>query len=408
MASLKLTILNMALRSLGAAPITDAQLTAESVEQARVFNDIYQPILEEVLAAHPWGFAKNRISLDASPYAPGFDFDYAFDLPFNCLRVLRMVDNTKYQIEGARLITDEETADVEYITLVNDYSPYAKVVLHFDGTDAAVTTTESVQAKTVTFGGTAALDTAQYKFGTASLLLDGDSDYISMPAHKDWSWSDGKFGFNKWIRIATDQDGVLIGQYYNATNYWHFKYSATDSKLYFKVVVAGTTIALYSVTWNPTTATWYHLELNRSGEDIYLSIDGIQQTLTETTAISTSDMPEFNAALIIGCQNSADYFAGWIDEIEILKGIVKHIADFIPEAVAYGTKTREEKFSPAFVTAFAIRLAAEMAFPISNSTALQAEKYKEYLAKLRLAKSISGQEGVVEMVEDTSWLDERA
>jgi hypothetical protein len=398
----------MALRAIGATSITQTNLDNEDNEQARIINDDYEPMLEEVLAAHPWGFAKTRITLDASDFPPKFDFDYAFDLPSDCLRVLRMRDDTKYQIEGARLLTDEETADVEYIALVNDYDPYTIAMLHFNGADAAVATTEEIAGMTVTFGGTAQLDTAQKKFGTASLLLDGNSDYISLPAHKKWCFSNNPFAFDKQIRIATDQDGVLEGQYYNATNYWYFKYSATDSKLYFKVVVAGTTIADYSVTWNPTTATWYHLELARDGENIYIAIDGIQQTLTETTTISTSEMPSFNVPLVIGCQNGADYFAGWIDEWRTTKYIARHTVDFISSQEAYGTKTREEKFSPAFVTAFAIRLAAEIAFPISNNTTLQKEKYAEYIEKLKLAKSLNAQEGVVETIEDTSWLDERA
>ena len=53
------------------------------------------------------------------------------------------------------------------------------LLLPFDGSDTATSTSdESDNSHTITFAGTAQLDTAQKKFGTASLLLDGDSDYV--------------------------------------------------------------------------------------------------------------------------------------------------------------------------------------------------------------------------------------
>ena len=60
------------------------------------------------------------------------------------------------------------------------------LLLPFDGSDTATSTSdESDNSHTITFGGTAQLDTAQKKFGTASLLLDGDSDYVEN-CRKHW------------------------------------------------------------------------------------------------------------------------------------------------------------------------------------------------------------------------------
>jgi len=55
------------------------------------------------------------------------------------------------------------------------------LLLHFDGTDGATTTTDDgPDERTITLAGDAELDTAQKKFGTASLLLDGNGDLAAI------------------------------------------------------------------------------------------------------------------------------------------------------------------------------------------------------------------------------------
>ena len=62
---------------------------------------------------------------------------------------------------------------------------YTKALLHFDGADASTTITDE-SGKTWTPAGTAQIDTAQYKFGTASLLLDGNSDLVYLADSSNW------------------------------------------------------------------------------------------------------------------------------------------------------------------------------------------------------------------------------
>jgi hypothetical protein len=70
---------------------------------------------------------------------------------------------------------------------------YTKLLVHFDGTDGARTHTAET-GQTVTFAsGTAQLDTAQKKFGTASLFLDGDSDYVMVPDSDDFDLGASNF-----------------------------------------------------------------------------------------------------------------------------------------------------------------------------------------------------------------------
>ena len=64
-----------------------------------------------------------------------------------------------------------------------------KLLLNFDGTDGATTTTDaSPSAHTVSFEGNAQLDTAAKQFGTASLLLDGTNDAVNIAADNDFEF----------------------------------------------------------------------------------------------------------------------------------------------------------------------------------------------------------------------------
>ena len=65
-------------------------------------------------------------------------------------------------------------------TTVGDvHFPKVKLLLPFDGSNGATSTTDSSNTNnSVTFVGTAQLSTAQSKFGGSSLLLDGNSDYV--------------------------------------------------------------------------------------------------------------------------------------------------------------------------------------------------------------------------------------
>ncbi len=66
-------------------------------------------------------------------------------------------------------------------TVGDVYFPQTSLLLPFDGSDAATSTSDlSNRNATVTFAGTAQLSTGQSKFGGSSLLLDGNSDYLTI------------------------------------------------------------------------------------------------------------------------------------------------------------------------------------------------------------------------------------
>ena len=66
-------------------------------------------------------------------------------------------------------------------TVGDVHFPKVKLLLPFDGSNGATSTTDSSNSNnTISFAGTAQISTAQSKFGGSSLLLDGNSDYLAV------------------------------------------------------------------------------------------------------------------------------------------------------------------------------------------------------------------------------------
>lgn len=110
MAQSRTDICNSALLRLGAATITD--ITDDSAE-ARACNEQYDSNRRSELRKHPWNFAIKRVVLAADTDAPAFEFDYAFTLPSDCLRVLIPKDNSlDWVIEGGKILTNWSSSPV--------------------------------------------------------------------------------------------------------------------------------------------------------------------------------------------------------------------------------------------------------------------------------------------------------
>lgn len=69
--------------------------------------------------------------------------------------------------------------------------------------------------------------------------------------------------------------------------------------------------------------------------------------------------------------------------------------------------TDTTKFTPFFVTFLAQRLAAEIAYPLTNSTSLVEAMYKLHLEKKREAKGADAQEGSGQQIDEKSWEEAR-
>jgi hypothetical protein len=200
--------------------------------------------------------------------------------------------------------------------------PNTLLLLHGDGADAATTTTDSsLSARAVTFSGNAQLDTAQSKFGGSSFLFDGTGDSISVPDSADWVFGD--FTIEYFLRYNSVTVGGHVGQHTSANEYWVIYRTGTPT-LRLNAVTGGASVIDVTGSWTPSTATWYHVAVTRSGNDFRLFVDGTQVGVTTTDA---SPFPNIAAALQFGNHTETGGLNGWLDEIRV-SNTARYTANF--------------------------------------------------------------------------------
>ena len=218
------------------------------------------------------------------------------------------------------------------------------LLLPFDGSDTATSTSdESDNSHTITFAGTAQLDTAQKKFGTASLLLDGDSDYIQVADHDSFDFDAGNFTAECWIRFAALGNNTIFSHWANGTATsmsYYLTYFNGSGILRLGHYLSGNADTSYS--WSPSTGTWYHIALERSGTTLKVYIDGtsVISVSASTTALRDSEDPFRVGVFNDGSTGSPTlewYFNGHIDDLRITKGIARYGTNFTPPTSAHET-----------------------------------------------------------------------
>ena len=121
----KVSVSNLALTILGADRVTSLE---DASENARRLNAIYDMCLEDVLRAHPWNFAIARQQLALLSSKPIFGYDYEFQLPPDCLRVVEVNDGTNlitdFKVEGRKILCGYDSISIKFIANITDPNQY--------------------------------------------------------------------------------------------------------------------------------------------------------------------------------------------------------------------------------------------------------------------------------------------
>lgn len=218
------------------------------------------------------------------------------------------------------------------------------LLLHLDGADAATSTSDencnAGGAKTITFNNQAQLDTAQFKFGTSSLLLDGTGDFIGISDSTDFDFGTSDFTVDMWVRFnnasgrqelfsnysGSDVNGTLILEKYNSPS------EGLDIVYY----SGGYTRIHGAYTFS--TGTWYHIAFVRTSGNAMIFVDGTQVGVT--TALSASLTHAGTPVHTIGAlTGGANGFNGWIDEARV-SNTARWTSNFTPETAPFDTESQ--------------------------------------------------------------------
>ena len=119
-------ICNGALNQLGATTILS--LTEDS-KNARLCNSRFTQVRDAVFRSHPWNCLQKRVQLASSTNTPAWGYKFQFDLPGDCLRLLRILDfDSNYQVEGRSILSNNETMKILYISRVEDPNQYDELL----------------------------------------------------------------------------------------------------------------------------------------------------------------------------------------------------------------------------------------------------------------------------------------
>ena len=206
------------------------------------------------------------------------------------------------------------------------------IYLTGQGTGEFAEATADTDGKAITVFGDAQLSTTQKKFGTASVLLDGTGDYLSLATSSDFGFGTGDFAVEAFVRPTTIAAGKI------------FDFRSASPDVAVLIDMTGSGVIRLNVNGSNvitggtlTVNTWHHLAVSRVSGVTSLFIDGtrVGSAYTDTNNYGTSKSLKIGANL-----NGADAFTGYIDEIRVSKGAARYAnagtitvptAEFVPD-----------------------------------------------------------------------------
>jgi hypothetical protein len=216
-----------------------------------------------------------------------------------------------YDTDGTTVLGSGTIADID---------PDGKIYL--TGKITGLETQSDRGGKTITANGNAKLSTAEKKFGSASLALDGTGDYASITAQNDFGFGTGNFTIEGWIRPVVSTSFRFIADFRAGV--------ATDNSILLytenavpKVFINGS--AVLSSSTALSNNVWYHIALSRTSGTMRLFVNGNEVANANVTTDLGTVKP-----LVIGSRydGTTSFWNGFIDDLRISKGVSRYTANF--------------------------------------------------------------------------------
>jgi hypothetical protein len=220
---------------------------------------------------------------------------------------------------------------------------YVKLYCNFNGVDGSQNIIDNYGGKTITANGNAQLDTAQKKFGTACLLLDGNGDYLSIPDSEDFNLGGNNFTVDCQVRInalpSSGNYACIFAQRATATSQnslgLFIKNNSGTYQLYASFTFDGVTEKTLVTDYAFVIGQFYHIEICREGGWLGYFVGGEN---IGSYYVGTNSLHNSTAEFKIGGSDSTttNYLNGWIDEFRFSKGISRHtLVSYTPPTSQY-------------------------------------------------------------------------
>jgi hypothetical protein len=205
--------------------------------------------------------------------------------------------------------------------------------------DSTVITDSSALASNWTASGACKVNTAQRKFGFASIVFSGATGTYTEPtaASSNFAFGTGDFTIEMWIYPTT-----LTGQtriFYDArpagTNGGYTTIYLTSAGVLTLFVSSNVRITGATLSIN----TWYHIAVCKSSGSTRMFVNGTQSGSTYTDGTNYSGATNRPRLGANGNAEALTNFIGNIDDVRITKGVARYTSSFTAPIFALPTRS---------------------------------------------------------------------
>jgi hypothetical protein len=274
----------------------------------------------------------NGISMGSS--ARGQDFsNTAVRLGLSAENLLPMfgyISNARYTI-GTALYTDTFTPPTAPLT------PTSETALLINSGNADIyDETGKVVLETV---GSATVNTSVKKYGNGSILLNGTTDYVTIPNNPVLNFASGDFTVEAWVypTAATGEHGIVsLYGYSSNRRSWYIALDGTKLEIRFSSAGSSATATLLESSSGAVALNeWQHVAFVRSGTSMTGYVNGVSVV---SGTFSGSLYNNLIDPVIIGAVGPTitGFFQGYISDVRITKGVARYISSFTPPTEQLG------------------------------------------------------------------------
>lgn len=175
---------------------------------------------------------------------------------------------------------------------------------------------------------TTAIDAAEFKFGSSSLLVAGFLPHAIFENSQDWvlsSSNSDQFTVESWVRFSSiDDNSFIVGKGFFGATRWSIS-AVSGGEFRFRFVNnSAATVTVTSSGAALSTGVWCHLAVDKSSSGtIRLYKNGV---MVGSATPADSSIQDLDDILLIGSAGDAG-LAGWLDELRITKGVARYASD---------------------------------------------------------------------------------
>lgn len=190
------------------------------------------------------------------------------------------------------------------------------------------------------------IDTAQAKYGNASILFDGAGDYLEYANISAYEFGTGDFTIECWVRFsaysasyAGAYGAALVTQYKGDSGTpvgFQVRVNGSASQYDTINVYTGTSDLYFSGAAIPLN-TWTHIAVSRRSGSIRAFVDGVQRGSTVSNSDNFTASQTVSRPLRIGQLNDETFkfsLNGRLADVRIKKGEGLYVSNFTPPAQA--------------------------------------------------------------------------